>query len=112
MRYEEFRDVMLAKGYSIVDVFDCIRDYFASDVSVDQIDKFNHLISLLKGDVFEKRYYNDLDDSLSWLIGQMSRFDKDIDSVYDNAGHDLWVNCAFEKSSFVDDFFQYVLRNS
>lgn len=117
MRYEEFRDVMIAKGYSIVDVLDCIRDFLSSSAA-DSIPmlSFNTLVGTLKGysalEALKQSY--DVDDAFTYLINQHFDYDFrkpfDVDTPFENLCNELWSNCACSMRRY-DDYWQNLLKD-
>lgn len=121
MKYFDFRDVMVAKGYSIVDVFDCIRDFFRSDacpvyilMALDQ-----HVALYCDGisDRFEvlKKHY-DIDDAFNKLIdmydvGHNWFKDRSIDDVFDDLCYDIWERFCYLNSAELDDYWQDLLKD-
>lgn len=119
MRYEEFRDVMLAKGYSVVDVMDCIRDFFRSDAA-DNCDMvaFNRFVAhchgLDKMSVTNDTY--DIDDAFDYLIDYYNDYynyfhDHCMDSIFDYLCYDLWEDACCLDSLRLDDYWQDLLKD-
>jgi hypothetical protein len=112
MRYEEFRDVLLAKGYSIVDVFDCIRDFFRSDAcSGAALLSLNEHVALYCDHIYnrferEKKHY-DLDDCFNKLVDM---YNIQNNNVYCDLCYDIWDFCRLDSSRF-DDYWQDLLKD-
>lgn len=121
MRYLDFRDVMIAKGYSIIDVFDCIRDLFRSDAcpsyTLLALDQHVALYCDNVYDRFEmvKRHY-DVDDAFNKLIDlydtEHNWFqDLSIDDVFDDLCYDIWEDFCYLNSREFDDYWQELLKD-
>ena len=121
MRYEGFRDVMLAKGYTIVDVFDCIRDFFRSDAcSASALLLLNQHVAFYCDHIYNrserlKRHY-DLDDAFNKLIDMYNVEhnwfeDRPIDDVFDEICHDIWDDYCHLDSPRYDDYWQDILKD-
>lgn len=120
MRYLEFKDVMIAKGYSIVDVMDCIRDFLRSDAcpSVTLL-ALNEHVALYCDNVYdrfkrEKMHY-DLDDAFDKLIVKYFEHnwfqDRSIDDVLDDLCYDIWENFCYLDSRQFDSYWQDLLKD-
>lgn len=117
MRYEEFRDVMIAKGYSIVDVFDCIRDFFRSGACpAYTMLSLNRHVALYCDNIYnhferEKRHY-DLDDAFDKLMN-MYNVEPDWlqDDVLDDLCHDIWDEFCYLYSRKFDNYWQELLAD-
>lgn len=121
MKYEEFRDVLLAKGYSIVDVFDCIRDFYRSDACSNYyMIRLNQYVALYCDHIYNrkerlKRHY-DIDDAFDKLFDMYNVEhnwfqDRSIDSVLDDLCCDLWDDfCELDHFS-LDDYWQDLLKD-
>lgn len=120
MRYSDFRDVMLAKGYSMVDVLDCIRDFYLSDACSNLFRKaLNEFVSLYCDHISDrfvraKKHY-DIDDALDKLIdkyfAENDYFkDRSIDDVIDDLCFDVWKHCYFGYF-LLDDYWQNILKD-
>lgn len=121
MRYEEFKDLMLAKGYSIVDVFDCIRDFFRTDACPSYtLLSLNRHVALYCDHIYnrferEKRHY-DLDDAFNKLMDMYNIEhnwfqDRPIDDVFDDLCHDIWEDFCYLDSRHFDDYWQDILKD-
>lgn len=119
MEYFEFRDVMLAKGYTVIDVFDCIRDFYRSDAcSKFNMDIFNEYVALFCDHIMdrfarEKKHY-DIDDAFNKLIDKFFTEDfsknRSVDDVFDDLCWDVWDHC--DLGLFVpDDYWQDILKD-
>ena len=117
MRYCEFRDVMIGKGYSSVDVFDCIRDFFKEhEISKMRLDQF---VALFCDNVCDRnerlnRHYA-IDDAFDKLIDKYfaeNDFYKNrsIDDVFDDICSDLWDYCRLGYLLFAD-YWQDCLKD-
>lgn len=120
MRYYEFRDLMIAKGYTIVDVFDCIRDFYLSDACSNFFMKaLNEFVSLFCDHILDrfvraKKHY-DIDDAFDKLIDKYSAendFYKNhsIDNVFDDLCFDVWKHCYLDHF-LLDDYWQDILKD-
>lgn len=120
MRYYEFRDVMLAKGYSIIDVFDCVRDFYRSDACSNFYMKaLNEFVSLFCDHIADrfvraKRHY-DIDDAFNKLIDKYSvgndfYKNRSVDDVFDDLCFDVWKHCDLGLS-LLDDYWQEILKD-
>lgn len=121
MNYEEFRDVMISKGYTIVDVFDCIRDFFRCDACpAYTLLALNQHVALYCDNIcdrFErlKRHY-DLDDMFDKLMDQYKVEnnwfqDRPIDDVFDDLCYDIWEDFCHLDSRQFDDYWQDLLKD-
>jgi hypothetical protein len=121
MRYKEFRDVMLSKGYSVVDVMDCIRDFLRSDACSSWVLlSFNQHVALFCDHIMDhcerkKRHY-DLDDAFNKLMDmynvEHSWFgDRPLDDVFDDLCYDLWEDFCHLDSHQFDDYWQDLLKD-
>lgn len=120
MKYEEFKDVMIAKGYSIVDVLDCIHDFLISDACpkycLSALDQHVALFCDHIMDRFErlKKHY-DVDDAFSKLYDQYDRehnyyHDRPVDDIFDDLCFGLWNNICYLDST-KDDYWQDLLKD-
>ena len=121
MRYEEFKNVMLAKGYSMVDVFDCIRDFFRCDACSNYYrNVLNHHVALYCDHVYDRkerlnRQY-DIDDAFDKLFDMYNVEhnwfqDRSIEAVLDDLCYDLWEDILDLDSSLLDDYWQDILKD-
>lgn len=119
MRYEEFRDVMIAKGYSVVDVFDCIRDFYRSDAcSIFYLKALDQFVSLYCDHIMDrferlKKHY-DIDDAFNKLVDMYNIEnncfqDRPIDDVFDDLCFDVWKKCHLDYC--LDDYWQDILED-
>ena len=120
MRYYEFRDVMFSKGYSIFDVFDCVRDFYRSDACSNFFMKaLNEFVALFCDHIIDrsvrsKKHY-DIDDAFNKLIDSSSaeRFfykNRSIDNVFDDLCFDVWKSCYLDYY-LLDDYWQDILKD-
>lgn len=116
MRYEEFKDVMIANGYSIIDVMDCMRDFFRSDASNGlPIMFFNEFIAELHGvpDEEVNSIYYDVDDAFQFLMEKYCKhipLGVDVSTRFDRLCDDLWSVTALYLPGF-EDYWQDLLKD-
>lgn len=121
MKYEEFRDVLLAKGYTIVDVLDCIRDFFRSDACSNYyMLRLNQYVALYCDNISDskerlKKHY-DIDDAFNKLFDKYCNernffHDRCIDSVFDDLCYDLWEHVCELDHFLLDDYWQDILKD-
>lgn len=120
MRYYEFRDVMLAKGYSIVDVFDCVRDFYRSDACSNFYMKaLNDFVALFCDHIVDrfqraKKHY-DIDDAFDKLIDKYFAYDdiwpdRTADDCFDDLCFSVWRDCDLD-CFLLDDYWQDILKD-
>lgn len=120
MRYYEFRDVMICKGYTIVDVLDCVRDFYRSDACSNFfMNALNEFVSLFCDHILDpfvraKKHY-DLDDAFDKLMDKYNSEnnwfrDRSVDDVFDDLCFDVWKHCDLDHF-LLDDYWQDVLRD-
>ena len=121
MRYEEFKDVLLAKGYSMVDVLDCIRDFYRSDACSNYyMMRLNQYVALHVDHIYNrkerlKRHY-DIDDAFDKLFDMYNVEhnwfqDRPLDSVLDDLCYDLWEDICELDHFLLDDYWQDLLKD-
>lgn len=120
MRFSEFKDVMFCKGYSIVDVFDCIRDFYRSDACSNfYMNSFNDYVALFCDHIIDrfvraKKHY-DIDDAFSKLLDKsFAKVDflknRSCDDVFDDLCYDVWRCCNLDNFN-LDDYWQDILQD-
>lgn len=120
MRYYDFRDVMLFKGYSIVDVFDCIRDFYCSDACSNfYIKSLNKHVAMFCDHIVDrfviaKKHY-DIDDAFNKLLDEHFAekdfyHNRSVDDCFDDLCYDVWMNCDLDHF-LLDDYWQDLLKD-
>lgn len=115
MNYRSFRNCLIARGYSTIDVMDCIRDYFVSDaVDVDHSSAFNRWIGILHGDFLtNKKHHYDVDDSFSFLLDKYctrENYNGALNFCVDDLCYDLWT-FIYLGDPKLDDYWQDILKD-
>lgn len=132
MKYFEFEDVMLARGYSMSDVYFTIADFFVSHekdrrlvwdfnyylknclyFASSDVHRYSKMLTLDDDKIVSYRYACDICEAFGFLFEKKKidrYFPTEIDELYSSMLYDLWFNCDLFDDRFEDDW-QLILED-
>lgn len=125
MKFDEFKDVMLCRGYTILDVYLTLADFIKShECSRVLVDRFNHylecsvyfagsdvhryvkMLTLNCDKMIERRFACKVGDAFRFLL-EKKRIDyyypTSMDNIYEWMLDDLWCNLNLDADWYTDD---------
>lgn len=120
MRFRDFRKVMLAKGYSMADILDCIRDFFRCDACPGHtLLALNQHVAICCDKIYSrlesvKKHY-DVDDAFNKLIDKYFAKDffneRSADEILELLCYDVWERICFLDSRCLDGYWRDLLKD-
>ena len=132
MKYFELEDVMLAKGYSIVDVYFTIADFLISHekdrrlvwdfnyylqnsiyFAASDAHRYSKMLTLDDDEILSCRYSCNLYEALGFLLEKKKidhYFPIKLEELYTSMLYDLWFNLSLSDKRFDHDW-QLILQD-
>lgn len=125
MKFDEFKDLMICRGYTILDVYLTLADFVKShESSRVLVDRFNHYLErsvyfasydvrrftkmlTLNGDkMIERRFACKVGDAFKFLLEKKRieyYYPTSMDNIYESMLSDLWLNLDLSADWWSDD---------